>query len=71
MFAPSATNAVIINEFTITADISSPNDIVAGPDGNLWVTEPAINGNKIGRITPAGAITEFAIPDAPIRYSGP
>ena len=34
--------------------------IVAGPDGNLWFTE--LNGNKIGRITPAGAITEFPLP---------
>ena len=34
--------------------------ITAGPDGNLWFTEP--NANQIGRITPAGAITEFVIP---------
>jgi virginiamycin B lyase len=33
---------------------------MAGPDGALWFTEQA--GNKIGRITPAGAITEFSIP---------
>jgi virginiamycin B lyase len=31
----------------------------AGPDGNLWFTEYL--GNKIGRITPAGTVTEFAI----------
>ena len=31
----------------------------AGPDGNLWFTE--FVGNRIGRITPAGAITEFAL----------
>jgi streptogramin lyase len=35
----------------------SPSAITAGPDGNLWFTEP---GGLIGRITPAGAITEFA-----------
>jgi virginiamycin B lyase len=29
----------------------------AGPDGNLWFTENV--GNRIGRITPAGVITEF------------
>jgi streptogramin lyase len=34
--------------------------IAAGPDGNVWFTEPA--ANKIGRITPAGAIDEFAVP---------
>jgi streptogramin lyase len=31
--------------------------ITPGPDGNLWFTEP--NANQIGRITPAGVITEF------------
>ena len=41
---------------------SYPHDITAGPDGNLWFTE--YSGNKIGRITTAGAITEFTIPTA-------
>jgi streptogramin lyase len=30
--------------------------IAAGPDGNLWFTEP--NG-KIGRLTPLGDVTEY------------
>jgi virginiamycin B lyase len=33
--------------------------IAAGPDGNLWFTEPS---GRIGRITPGGAVTEFAAP---------
>ncbi len=33
--------------------------IVAGPDGNMWFTDEP-NG-KIGRITPAGAVTEFPL----------
>lgn len=37
---------------------SYPNSIVAGPDGALWFTE--WDGNKIGRITTSGSITEFA-----------
>jgi streptogramin lyase len=32
--------------------------ITAGPDGNLWFTESP--GNRIGRITPAGVVTEFS-----------
>ena len=36
--------------------------ITAGPDGNLWFTESG--ANQIGRITPAGAVTEFPIPTA-------
>ena len=33
-----------------------------GPDLALWFTET--DANKIGRITPAGVITEFSIPTA-------
>src|SRR5439155_25862858 len=47
--------------FPIPALIGQPNsgltEIAAGPDGNLWFTEPA--PNRIGRITPAGVVTEF------------
>jgi streptogramin lyase len=35
------------------------NALAAGPDGNVWFTE----GNQIGRITPTGVLSEFAIPD--------
>jgi hypothetical protein len=45
---------------------SRPRIITAGPDGNLWFTE--FRGNRIGRITPAGVVTEFPIPTA---ASGP
>jgi virginiamycin B lyase len=34
-----------------------------GPDGNLWFTEN--NAQKIGKITPTGTITEYAIPPDP------
>ena len=37
---------------------ASPFEITAGPDGNLWFTENV--GNRIGRITPAGVVTEFS-----------
>jgi virginiamycin B lyase len=37
-------------------------DITSGPDGNLWFTEQ--DGNRIGRITPTGQITEFPITTA-------
>jgi virginiamycin B lyase len=39
----------------------SPDRITAGPDGNLWFTEPFPFDDKIGRITPAGIITEFQL----------
>ena len=34
--------------------------IAAGPDGNLWFTEPS--ANKIGKITPSGTITQYSVP---------
>ncbi len=55
-----------ITEFPVPTAQSRPYTIVPGPDGNLWFTES--NGNKIGRITPAGVITEFPVPTA---QSGP
>ena len=39
---------------------SSPQGICAGPDGNVWFVEAS--ADKIGKITPAGAITEYALP---------
>ena len=52
----SAAAQPLITEFVIPTGSSQPLGIMAGPDGNLWFTEPG--ANKIGRITPAGAITE-------------
>ena len=41
-------------------------DIAAGPDGNMWFTEVIydeyVNHGLIGRVTPAGTVTEFTIP---------
>ncbi len=36
---------------------AEPRGITAGSDGNLWFTESS--GNRIGRITPSGMVTEF------------
>ena len=35
--------------------------ITGGRDGNLWFTDP-VNVGKVGRITPAGQVTEFTPP---------
>jgi streptogramin lyase len=55
-----------VNDFPVPVQYSGPQGITAGPDGNLWITE--YRANQIGRITPAGGITEFPIPTA---NSGP
>ena len=57
---------VLITEFTVPTADSFPYGITAGPDGALWFTEK--NANKIGRITPKGAITEYIIP--PLALGG-
>jgi streptogramin lyase len=55
-----------IDEFHPLSLTGTPSWIAPGPDGNLWFTEgaPFIGGPaKIGRIDPAGAITEFGTAD--------
>ena len=50
---------------------SGPRALAAGPDGNIWFSE--FHASKIGRITMAGAITEFplAAPEfRPRRHHG-
>ncbi len=39
---------------------AQPYGIAAGPDGNVWFAE--IHGNRIGRVTPAGVVTEYPVP---------
>ncbi len=46
--------------YPLPSDGHRPQAITSGPDGNLWVTE--VSKHEIVRITPAGVITEFAIP---------
>jgi streptogramin lyase len=53
-----------ITEFPIPSGSGSANQIVAGPDGNLWFTENDPVSNAIGKITPSGQVTEYKIPTA-------
>jgi virginiamycin B lyase len=39
---------------------ADPRNIALGPDGNMWFTEGY--GNRVGRVTPGGVVTEFVIP---------
>ena len=63
--APTTTVATG-ESFTALSAGDHPDAITAGPDGNLWFTVPRVvgpgagEGNKIGRMTPTGAITEFS-----------
>ncbi|MFZ0362672.1 MAG: hypothetical protein WAL67_00540 [Candidatus Cybelea sp.] len=51
-----------------SGDSTSLDGLALGPDGNIWFAE----FNHIGRITPAGKITEFSYPSgfSPNQYGG-
>ena len=55
-------------EFPVDAERAAPASIVAGPDGNLWFTEPG--AGNIGRSTPTGSVIEFAVPGADDEGAG-
>jgi streptogramin lyase len=48
-----------ITEFSIPTPESHPEGIAAGPDGNIWFTEPSTD--KIGKIAPTGSISEYPV----------
>ena len=50
-----------LKQFKVPTARSAPRYITSGSDGNRWFTEGSefTNPPRIGRITPAGAITEF------------
>jgi virginiamycin B lyase len=57
-----------IDEFPVLTPAGLPNEIVTGPDGNLWFTERT--GGVVGRISPTGVMTEFPIADPDPRPEG-
>jgi streptogramin lyase len=64
LIAPAAQAAPIgsLKQHRIPTDDSAPLAIAVGSDGNLWFTESSENlPAQIGRITPAGAVTEFPV----------
>ncbi|MEN9705838.1 MAG: hypothetical protein RLZZ393_1717, partial [Pseudomonadota bacterium] len=63
------TPAGVITEYTLPRPNSGPGDITVGADGALWFVElsggmDGINtdGNRVGRITVDGRISEYAMP---------
>jgi streptogramin lyase len=67
-FAESSTNKIgkitpngDITEFISPSINSSPFDMAAGPDGNIWYTKRGYYTDKIGKITTNGIITEYPL----------
>lgn len=57
MGAIPASAVVTITEHSVPGRAQG---IVTGPDGNVWFTQP--QDGQIGRITPAGVVTEHDVP---------
>ena len=58
-----------VTEFDLPGANRGPGDITAGADGNMWFVElngraddRVVDGNRVGRITLAGVVTEFPMP---------
>jgi streptogramin lyase len=58
--AAAATPAVS-GTFPLGSEIDSNNKIVAGPDGNVWLTVGG--GNDVAKVTPTGQVEEFDLPE--------
>ncbi len=56
----SGTAVSSITEYPVPTVNANPFGIAAGPDGNLWFTEPG--AGKVAKITTDGTITEYPIP---------
>ena len=58
-----------ITEFRMPRPNAGPGDITAGADGAMWFVElngadgQATDGNRVGRITMDGEVTEFPVGD--------
>jgi virginiamycin B lyase len=64
VFAAPAAAAPTVTEFEVPTANAQPEDIVLGPDGNLWFTEHGFMVDKIGRVTPGNppVIEDFPLP---------
>ncbi len=67
---PRTMLSLTVTNFPIPlVEIVKPDGITTGSDGNLWFTENA--SGQIGRITPAGVVTQFALPEVPPPAGSP
>ncbi|HEY0417272.1 MAG TPA: hypothetical protein VGC78_12890 [Gaiellaceae bacterium] len=57
-----STAGAVLRTLTVPTASSFPHGPSLGPDGNVYFAE--VNGNKIGRVTPAGRFTEWRLPAA-------
>ncbi len=58
--APALAAPSVTGTFPVKSLDGSNSKIVAGPDGNIWLTQTGA-GSNVTRITPSGAVTEFEL----------
>jgi virginiamycin B lyase len=66
--AAGSARAADVQLFAVPTAGAGLSNIVAGPDGALWFNEQG--GFAVGRITTAGAVTEFPVPRASYSANG-
>jgi virginiamycin B lyase len=59
-----------VTEFPTPSPGAGPGAMAAGPDGKAWFTETLLGATaRIGRITPAGTISEFPVQPLPYLFT--
>ncbi len=59
--AQTSAAPAVDGEFAVAGGFGSNNDIIQGPDGNMWATTENVDG--VAKITPDGTVTEFQLPN--------
>ncbi len=60
---PARATPGVIAEYALPNAGSGPQQLVNGPDGNVWFTENA--GARVAKVTPAGVTSEYPVPIGP------
>ena len=76
---PTALPTIAVNSYPLASgfqpgSFAGHGSLVAGPDGNLWITEcltiPNVGFGRIGKITTSGVLTEYALTGGVARCPG-
>ncbi|MGA2162992.1 MAG: hypothetical protein ABSH36_00815 [Solirubrobacteraceae bacterium] len=56
------TTSGAVTEHPVSGEVAIPGWITAGADGNLWFTSFGNGSDKIGKMTPSGAVVSYLLP---------
>jgi hypothetical protein len=66
--APALAVPTVAGEFAVS-DFETNDKIVAGPDGNMWMTVSGFE-KDVAKVTPSGAVTEYNLEAGPVDSAG-